>query len=141
MGEPPVERFFAPDTAVVRFLWLSAFHPGAAIRIVAAPSSCSVAIAKLGRREDPSVDALETDDEKSLPATDCERVFGALDSTGFWRLPTRDSMNRGFDGSDWLIEARRGEETHMVFRWIGREIEAIGRSMIELSGLSSEPIY
>lgn len=68
---------------------------------------------------------------------DVDHYLARFEAANYWTLPTSDPDSRGFDGSEWIIEAVRGGEYKLVVRWSPRRgpVRDLGLSTIRLSDL------
>jgi hypothetical protein len=60
----------------------------------------------------------------------------------FWNTAAQDS-SVGFDGAEWIIESRVGDNYHSVDRWSPSYglIHDIGLQFLALSGANFDPVY
>ena len=60
----------------------------------------------------------------------------------FWNTAAQDS-SVGFDGAEWIIESRVGDNYHFADRWSPSYglIHDIGLQFLALSGANFDPVY
>jgi hypothetical protein len=59
-------------------------------------------------------------------------------------MATKSDDLAGFDGAQWIVEARRDGRYHIVDRWTGIDhgLESVGGLFINLAGLNAVgPVY
>ena len=64
-------------------------------------------------------------------------MIARLEGVQFWKMATKSDDPPGFDGDQWIVEARRDGRYHIVDRWTGRDhgLESVGRHFLDLAGL------
>jgi hypothetical protein len=61
-------------------------------------------------------ETINIDTTFSVSPADWDSFYALLKKTNFWNVPT-DTIDRGFDGSDWILEGTKGGNYHFVDRW------------------------
>jgi hypothetical protein len=139
MGEPSLSCGPTAGGDTYRFVWLRTFHRPIAVRVNHDSNGTrlvAVELTGLGGYDPGSIAARV---EKSLSETDWRLLTAALSNTSFWSMPTRPAKpTLGADGSQWIMEGRRGGEYHIVDRWTPREglYRDAGLSFLKLAGIS-----
>jgi hypothetical protein len=146
LGEPSLWELSQkdPTAAVYRFLWLRSFHSPIAVRLVLAPDGSAqlhARMIKLQAGYEPG--RLIRDEVVALKAVAAQSFVTALESAGFWALPSvqfqRLSINGEatvmLDGAQWIIEGVRNGKYHVVDRQSpdpGEAVRAIGLLALKL---------
>ena len=140
MGELPLHRYDLSEGFGVRLLWLRAFHPGVAIRVVETASATRLVAIELARGDERYArGTIARRSEIGLSQSEVAAIREELRRIGFWSLGTEES--RGRDGSEWIVEVVDQRRYHVVQRWTGAELQPVGLQLINLSGLDPDPIY
>ncbi len=144
----PILNSYQGEKEIYRFTWLRTFH-----------NPISIRVEKLG--EDIKVFSKQCDGEGgyepgqlilnknfSLSQDDYEALNNKIEQSNFWNLPTENRENQGTDGSEWVFEAIKNHNYHLVVRWSPfdeklKDFRAIGEYLISLSKLKipKEEIY
>lgn len=135
MGEPRLSAGNSGDRTVIRFLWLRSFDPGIAIRVTRSADAYRLSTIRLDGAGGYAPGNVALREERAITASEWHRLTAALKIANYWALPTSDRSNDGLDGSQWIVEAVEGGKHHVVDRWMGRDIGAIGKVMLELARL------
>jgi hypothetical protein len=144
MREPPLWCGQAGAEVVYRFLWLRTFHNPIAIRVSRTAGAARLELVRLSGSGgyDPGKVARRKD--RQLTEDEWTTIVTAIESIGFWAMPSHEPAI-GFDGAQWILEARRGDEWHVVHRWSPQDgfYLELGLLLLRLAGidLSREPIY
>ena len=69
-----------------------------------------------------------------------EELDTLVAAADFWSLATEGGASAK-DGARWILEISELHRYHIVDRQSGGELEAIGRWLLERSGLNPDPIY
>jgi hypothetical protein len=72
--------------------------------------------------------------QRPLTEVEWKAVSDGLAGLNFWRMPT-EVLEFGRDGSQWVLEGRKGERYHVVDRW-SPETGAYHEFCLELLRLS-----
>lgn len=128
--EPPICRFRETNSEAYRFLWTSSFNGAAFVHIERRGGLVELRSRVLGRsrlyREEPVVSG-------TLSPDGWEKLQSALTISGFWALDPTDERI-GLDGTQWLIEGRRGDTYHRVDHWSPRgAVYDLGRLIFALA--------
>ena len=146
LGEPSLWELSQqdPTAAVYRFLWLRTFHSPIAVRMVLAPDGSAQLHSRMTNGQggyEPG--RLIRDEVVALKAVAAQSFMAALESAGFWGLPSiqfpRLSINGEvtvmLDGALWIIEGVRNGKYHVVDRQSpdkGEAVHAIGLLALKL---------
>jgi hypothetical protein len=136
MREPLLSAPSVGD-ARYRLLWMRSFHSDASIRIELSSGVLHAYSVQLPSDEDGQP---EIRIERQLEISNLDRIRESLASAHFWKLPTSEHES-GLDGSRWVLEVSEPDRYHLVSRFMGGEIERVGREMIALSGLNPKEVY
>lgn len=71
---------------------------------------------------------------KSLTITEWTDFVSGIDSMDFWQMPSRGN-NRGFDGSEWILEGAILGKYHVVHRHLGQEIKNVCLELLKMTDL------
>jgi hypothetical protein len=132
MGEPSLS-VTGPET--YRFVWTRHQHNPAAVRVTRAGSEIAVVSVQADAR-DPSAKRRH---EFTVGQEVWKTLLAHLDAADFWNLPgDPDESERGLDGAEWVIEARRANIYHSVIRWEPKPgpFRQACEDLIEISGLT-----
>ena len=107
-----------------RFLWLRTFDPPIALRLVLDPEGTGLLFIKIANGAGGYEPGKLTTNE-SVPVTkqNVDNFLGKLSKIKYWNLPTHEieakdgSLTIGLDGAQWILEAVRGGQYHIVDRW------------------------
>ena len=85
---------------------------------------------------------LKTNLVKTIEKDVINEFLEIVKDEGFWELPTKIE-DMGLDGSQWIIEGRKGYDYHIVDRWSPEKgaVRRIGTYLINISGLKVKEIY
>jgi hypothetical protein len=99
-----------------RFVSIPTWGPSAAVRITVTtvPGLSAVVLTGQGGYDPGRPRAIA---RRAMANRERDEVLEAIGKADFWNLPTQDLEHRGFDGSEWLIEARIRDRYHVVARW------------------------
>jgi hypothetical protein len=134
-NEPPFLP--APDAPsnneIYRFLWLRGFHPSILIKLeIFDEEHATITYKELVNEDDPAKTKLAADRKNDYvklamkQAGEYDRneaklaIFAMQEqaNTGLWSQPFRvDDGGIHLEGSDCIIEGRKGSESHLVMRW------------------------
>lgn len=132
MREPPLAGALVPDGAtVLRFLWLRAFDPPIAVRVVAAPLHCTVTTTVISMSaaawSHPDSKGVQRElstrpgkilrrDSVEVPVRSCLELCAQAAAAKLWSGPVIDTA-AGLDGSDWVFEVVDANGYHLAERW------------------------
>jgi hypothetical protein len=106
------------ESETYRFTWLRTFHHPIAVRITRIDGQGRLIAVELNGYGGYGPGTVIKRIEKKLTPEQWQTLLAVVDSAKFWELPTDDiSGGRGFDGAEWVVEARRGRAYHLVSRW------------------------
>jgi hypothetical protein len=103
-----------------RFLWLRTFHHPVAARLKVAPDGSGELIVKvLNGKGGYEPGRLIRNSTMRVDKDGVIRFLKLLDEAGFWAMPPEETMGNsvGVDGAQWIIEAAKGGQYHVVDRW------------------------
>ena len=142
MGELAFSQVVRPTEAGIRFLWLRSFHPGVVVRVAEQAGVAILTATQLSGAGGYAPGVVERQEQRELSREEWDGVLEMLRSIDFWLLPTNPNDDlAGVDGGRWIIEATDGSRYHVVDRWSGGELEALGTRLLQLSMLEPDPIY
>ena len=129
---------------VYRFTWLRTFHHPVVISLEHDLKGRWLMHTKVSSGAggyEPGILGLDLVRSMSSDDTRPLRDTMSVDST-FWTTEAQDS-SVGFDGAEWIIESRIGDNYHFVDRWTPRRglIHDIGLQFLALSGAYFDPVY
>ncbi len=109
-----------PDEAY-RFLWIRSFDPHLVVRLERWGERMFV-VSKVGEermlhRQGPPGQPSVVFGPIEVNAEATRRFVEALESSGFWGLPTRGGLEGGSDGAEWVLEGWREGRYHVVSVW------------------------
>ena len=139
MGETSLTKP-AKGRSRVRLLWLRSFDPAIAVRVEHASTGTRLFAMELDGQGGTPGGALAERLERELSPEEWSELQTRLSEAGFWNLPTMGPAP-GCDGATWIVEVAEHHRYHVVERWIGQDIEGLGRYLLELSNLEPDPIY
>jgi hypothetical protein len=138
LGEMHEPRLHDARTAlgmtVIRYLWVRAFDPAVAVRMVETPGRCTVVVAILDTREYRSVASDTSDilavsvpgprrilrrDSSEVSPQQCEAVHAYAMAAGLWSGPAKIADN-GLDGDDVIFEIADVAGHRIAQRWTPR---------------------
>lgn len=134
---------------IYRFLWDRAFHQPILITISNKNNEFVVQTKKLDKQPDSnnevfdySLFRLETISIRKVSIDEWLEFHKLLDDAEFWNTPPTD-IDRGYDGSEWIIEGHTQNRYWFVVRWSPDKkslLRKCGKFLINLSGID-ETIY
>jgi len=130
-GEEPLCRVGGIESEVYRFVWHSSFHGDATVQIVREGDAINL-LWKYWSYSLPAADASAP--LMTLSTVDWDQLQRRLDVASFWSLDP-DSSDMGLDGASWLIEGRRKDAYHSIYRWSpSGPLFDLGRLFFDLAG-------
>lgn len=95
-----------------RFMWLRSFHDPVAVTLIAMPDGSG----QLRLRVADQLRRLTVDSTQSVAPEQVASLFALVDQSEYWQMPTQ-IPTRGLDGSEWILEAVKNGNYHIVDRW------------------------
>ena len=141
LNEPSLLEGEARHSVAYRFLLIPSFSPSLGIRLVLNPDGTGTLVAKIRAKSRGGMEAAPAEETVSVSSDQVGKFEGLLDESNFWFLPTKWDPVQGFDGEEWILEARKNGKYHVVDRWSGwREVSysQACEYLRELSPLKSE---
>lgn len=131
MGEPVLSD--ACPTEVFRFTWLRTILNPIVIGLETNNDSIRL-YWKVGTH---TPGKLIEQKSTSLTLTEWTDFLSCIDSMDFWRMPSRGN-NRGYDGSEWILEGAAPGKYHVVHRHLGQEIKDVCLELLKMTDLKLE---
>lgn len=117
MKELPLLKTSASAAEVYRFLYLPSFNHPVVVRIERSNGRYRLVVKELdGVPSWTAPGKLIKNESRNLSSKEWNRFIGYLDKISFWTLATNGD-SPGLDGADYVLEAVRGKEYHVVHRW------------------------
>jgi hypothetical protein len=117
---------FAPQR--YRFLRIPTWAPPSYVRVELSARSAEVWRGVLSGSGGYDPGEPQRTSQRKLSESERRQLSGAITHSALWQIPTDDSAHDGFDGTQWILEARAGASYHVVHRWAreqdGREAPA-----------------
>ena len=139
----PILKNYRGDKEIYRFTWLRTFHHPASIRIEKQNNIIRLfaKVCKGAGGYEP--DSIIFDTTISIATDEWGVLKSKIKDTHFWQLKTEKREDVGKDGSEWIIEAIKENNYHMVSRWtpsIDRQenFRIIGEYLLSLSKIKIE---
>jgi hypothetical protein len=139
----PVLSNYKGTKEIYRFTWLRTFHHPVAVRFEKQNN-----IIRLFSKVCNGAGGYEPGQlifDTTLNATDDQykSLTQKIGNINFWNLKTEQRDEAGNDGSEWIIEAVKDNNYHMVTRWTpseGRQdnFRSVGEFLVSLSKISSD---
>jgi hypothetical protein len=138
MGEPSLSCGVLADTETYRFLWLPTWQNPVAVRVFQRGADFgleAVILDGAGGYDPGQVSRRVT---SALSRDEWHTVIAQLRRIQFWQMETTGG-NHGFDGAQWIVEARRDGRYHIVDRWEGADsaLGSIGTLFLNLADLKA----
>ena len=141
----PILKDYRGNKEIYRFTWLRTFHHPISIRLEKQGE-----IMKLFTKVSNGAGGYEPrqliiDTTISLSKAQFRLFEQKIDSIGLWRLRTEQNNETGKDGSEWIIEAIKSNNYHMVHRWTPSyenegNFRIVGEYLISLAQLEKEEL-
>jgi hypothetical protein len=144
MEEPSLSCGVLEDTETYRFLWLRTFHNPVAIRVFRLGDDYglkAVVLDGAGGYDPGHVSRRVT---RAMSHDEWQTVITRLEGVQFWQMAKNRADLVGFDGAQWIVEARRNGRYHIADRWTGTDygLESVGRLFLNLAYLNDVgPVY
>jgi hypothetical protein len=139
----PVLSSYKGNKEIYRFTWLRTFHHPVAVRLEKQNN-----IIRLFSKVCNGAGGYEPGQlifDTTLIVTDNQykSLTQKIENINFWNLKTEQRDDAGNDGSEWIIEAVKDNNYHMVTRWTpseGRQgsFRSVGEFLVSLSKISSD---
>jgi hypothetical protein len=144
LRERPLGCNSSGSAEVYRFTWLRTFHHPVVISLEHDLKGRWLMHTKVSSGAggyEPGILGLDLVRSMSSDYTRQLRDTMSVNST-FWNTAAQDS-SVGFDGAEWIIESRVGDNYHSVGRWSPSYglIHDIGLQFLALSGANFDPVY
>ena len=138
MGEPSLSCGALKDTETYRFLWLPTWLNPVAVRVYRRGGDFGLEAVILDGAGGYDPGQVSRRITRALSRDEWQTVIAQLQRIQFWQMATTGG-NHGFDGAQWIVEARRDGRYHIVDRWggIGSRAESIGRFFLNLADLKA----
>jgi hypothetical protein len=139
MSEPSLSCGALAEAEVYRFLWLRTFHRPIAIRVARTITGTTLVGIELTGAGGYEPGAVAQRVQRAVSTGEWESLTKALGAIDFWRAPTEVALpGEGLDGSQWIIEGRRGGQYHLVDRWSPRDApyRNVGLTFLRLAGFT-----
>jgi len=141
LEEPALSLQDQEDT--YRFLWLRTFHEPMAFRLLkSGKESFKLVIKKTGGAGGYEPGEIIVNKTIDLSNKQIHDLLDKINECDFWNMPSQEK-DIGADGSQWILEGKKGGEYHFVDRWSPESgcIYEIGRMFMKYSNLKIENIY
>jgi len=102
---------------IYRFTWLRTFDNPIAIRIEKQDSTYLLFWKVCNGAGGYEPGQLTTDKQKIIDKQTWDKFKNKLSDINFWNLPTKEKDIMGTDGSQWILEGKKGNKYHAVDRW------------------------
>lgn len=136
MSEPPLSCG-ETDAESYRFVWHRSFHRPIVVRLEASSTGKTLVALELDTISG-YVGKVAERIERPLLDVEWEALMAGLSATNFWGMPSTEPL-RCCDGAMWLIEARRGDDYHVVERQSPEKgaFRVVGLIFLSLARLAS----
>ena len=145
LGEAPMCCAKGATIHAYRFTWLRTFHRPVAISVSQdAKGNWAIHTKVTDGAGGYSPGKLVVNESRPLSADAAGALQRLLEpGSSFWTLPSEDKERFGFDGSQWIVEARSGDSYHYVDRWTPDKgpVRDIGLMFMKLSGKEFGKVY
>lgn len=140
----PILNMYIGDKEIYRFTWLRTFHNPVSIRLEKQQNIIRLFAKISSGKGGYQPGKIMFDTTMSISTTGWNNLKNKIAYTNFWHLKTEKTDRDGNDGSEWIIEAIKSNNYHMVTRWtpsLEREgnFRNIGEYLISLSNIKVEP--
>lgn len=113
----PILFFDSSQTEIYRFVWLRTFHNPISIRIEKQQNICLLTWKLCNGAGGYEPGQLTIAKQKQIDNAIWEKFKTLLTQIDFWNLDTEEKEIMGLDGSQWILEGKKGEKYHVVDRW------------------------
>lgn len=139
----PVLINYKGDKEIYRFTWLRSFHHPMVVRLEKQNTSIKLFSKVCNGAGGYEPGQLIFDTTLNVTDDQYKLLIQKIDSMNFWNLETEQREDRGLDGSEWILEAVRDNNYHMVTRWTpseGRQgnFRIVGEFLVSISKIGSD---
>ena len=139
----PVLINYKGDKEIYRFTWLRSFHHPMVVRLEKQNNSIKLLSKVCNGSGGYEPGQLIFDTTLNVTDDQYKLLIQKIDSMNFWNLETEQREDRGLDGSEWILEAVRDNNYHMVTRWTpseGRQgnFRIVGEFLVSISKIGSD---
>jgi hypothetical protein len=114
MEEEPLALSGADEA--YRLMWLRSFHDPVAVRIQSSAAHATLVAVELDGSDAKNPTEIRQRWERRLSEGDWARLRAAIEAAHFWDEQTVDPKPPGYDGSEWVLEGKRGGVYHVAER-------------------------
>ncbi len=147
LEEPSLRQGKTTTVPTYRVLLIPPFTPSLVVRLTVNSDGSGKLLAKLGTKRSRSIETTPKPQTSSLSREQVTKFLGLLREANFWSLPTaryEESLVRVADGKEWLLEANKSGNYHVVDRSDGLIEVSFSRAceyLLELAPLKAETGY
>lgn len=116
LEEPSLTTFDSKKSNVYRFTVLPTWGNAVSVRLTIKDESVEIEARRLDGQAGYEPGKLVEKKSAALSTEDIKEFKKLFDKLKFYDMETEDK-NRGFDGSEWIIEALQDGKYHYVTRW------------------------
>ena len=141
MNEPSLSCAPANEKETYRFLLLETWGHPLAVRITREPNKTRIVAIQLSGAGGYEPGHILQRVQRSLDDREWIRLASELDRVKYWTIPTNPPEDDiGADGSQWIIEASRGNQYHVVDRWTPETgpVRDLGLLFVQLADFARE---
>lgn len=141
----PIISDYKGGKEVYRLTWIRSFHHPVSIRLEKWKNEIKMVTKVCDGAGGYEPGDLIQDTTFSISTEKYDTLIDIIEQANFWKLHTEKSNENGMDGSEWIIEAYKNGNYHMVFRWTPRKgqfekFKAIGDHLISISEIKKEEL-
>ncbi len=135
LDEPTLSGLLATEQ-VYRFTWLRTFHHPIAVRVSIHPNGTATITTKMASGTGGYAPGqLIVNTSREIGAEDVRRLLDLIRAMDFWNMPAElpPGNSIGLDGAQWIFEAARNGNYHVVDRWSPKTgpIRTLGLRLIQ----------
>jgi hypothetical protein len=139
----PVLSSYKGNKEIYRFTWLRTFHHPVAVRLEKQNNTIRLFSKVCNGAGGYEPGQLIFDTTLIVTDNQYKSLTQKIENINFWNLKTEQRDDAGNDGSEWIIEAVKDNNYHMVTRWTpseGRQgsFRSVGEFLVSLSKISSD---
>ena len=144
LEEPSLRQEKMTTGAVYRLLLIPPFTPSLGVRLSINSDVSGKLLAKLGTKRSKNAETTRKQQTLSLSPEQVSKFLGLLGEANFWSLPGaryEESLVRVADGKEWLLEATKSGNYHVVARSDGLMESNFSRAcdyLLEVAPLKAE---
>jgi hypothetical protein len=144
LEEPSLRQGKITTGPVYRLLLIPPFTPSLVVRLTVNSDGSGKLLAKLGTKRSKDTETTQKQQTLSLSSEQVSKFLSLLREANFWSLPTEgyeESLMRGADGREWVVEANKSGNYHVVDRSDGLIEASFSRAceyLLELAPLKAE---